>query len=96
MGKSGAVGPTRTDDLSITNALLYQLSYNGLRGAARAAASGERIITEPLARAYDAAPERTRTMISTPSATIPSGRRGSPETDMASASTSISSPVSTL
>jgi len=35
-------------------------------------------------------------MISTPSATIPSGRRGSPDTDIASASTSISSPVSAL
>ena len=28
--RAGAAGPTRTDDLTLTKRLLYQLSYNGL------------------------------------------------------------------
>ena len=32
---SGADGRTRTDDLLITNQLLYQLSYGSAEGAAR-------------------------------------------------------------
>ena len=32
LGRSGAGGRTRTDDLLITNQLLYQLSYAGAAG----------------------------------------------------------------
>jgi hypothetical protein len=36
MREDGAAGPTRTDDLTLTKRLLYQLSYSGMendRGA---------------------------------------------------------------
>jgi len=43
-----------------------------------------------------AAVERTRTMISTPSVTMPSGNCGNPEIAIGPASMSVNSPVSTL
>ena len=30
MREDGAAGPTRTDDLTLTKRLLYQLSYSGI------------------------------------------------------------------
>ena len=81
---SGAAGLTRTDDLTLTKRLLYQLSYSGV---------GEAGILPENAQA---AVERTRTMISTPSVTMPSGNCGNPEIAIGPASMSVNSPVSTL
>ena len=52
--KNGADGGTRTPDPRITNALLYQLSYIGIRtrtGRNYVAQSGYRLITLPPVRA---------------------------------------------
>ena len=61
---SGAAGPTRTDDLTLTKRLLYQLSYSGVCDMTRER-RGAYFTTEG-SRAYCAC-ERTRTITSTPS-----------------------------
>ena len=77
----GAGDRSRTDDLLITNQLLYQLSYTGF------------ILDLPPGQA---ALGLRRTMISIPSIRVPSGIGGSPLTSISVALMSTSCPVTTL
>src|SRR5688572_14551045 len=89
----GAAGPTRTDDLTLTKRLLYQLSYSGIppkealgRRSILLPSRGSGLLPERLAAAYWRC-ARTRTITSMPSGTTPAGKGGSPETVMSAAAT---------
>jgi hypothetical protein len=97
---NGAGEESRTPDLRITNALLYQLSYTGKDGRVygkcfclnnRMSAGGYFCGLTP-----SLCSERTRMITSTPAATVPSGNSGKLSRTTVSASTSVKLPVSTL
>ena len=88
----GAVEWIRTTDLLITNQLLYQLSYNSHVGFNQRFPGADYSNGE---WNQEAAWERMRMMMSTPSVTVPFGSGGRPETLILEASMSVRRPVST-
>lgn len=84
---SGAGGGTRTPDPRITNALLYQLSYSGTRGAQYTDSAPGREVQ---------ALRRTRITTSTLSISVPDGSCGRRANDRSSGRMSVISPVSTF
>ena len=94
---NGAGERSRTSDLLITNQLLYQLSYTGMR-VLRSSPEDTGVYRNRSAMriAWDQRPWRTRMITSTPSGSVPAGRSGKSLMATWVAPMSVSSPVSTL